>query len=94
MLFSRNVSFRTNLWKTLWKRTSKVVKKSTWLWKSRVRKRGQIPPPRLSTGVYTFEQFLHRIIHRRKVQFTKENTGFPQVHDLTTTTTSSYYELG
>lgn len=94
MLFSRNVSFRTDLWKTLWKRTSKVVKKSTWLWKSRVRKRGQISPLRLSTGIYTFKQFLHRIIHRQKVRSTAGNTSFPQVHNRTTTATGSYYELG
>jgi len=76
-----------NLWKTLWKRTSKVVKKRTWLWKSCSRNRGQNAPPRLSTGIYVFKQVIHRAIHRLKAPTNTRNLGFPQGDTQTTTTT-------
>jgi hypothetical protein len=49
-----------NLWKTLWEKGSKEVKKGAWLWKSLVQKEVGISSEPLSTGFARYKQVFHR----------------------------------
>jgi len=74
------------LWRTLWKRCQKVVKKSGYLWKSPVYNRSNFSPLPMYTVSHLYKQSFHKNFHRAKEESNCKGSCFPQKGKKPTTT--------
>jgi hypothetical protein len=87
-IFSRAVAL-VFLWKTLWIRGSKGVKKRPFLWKTPVLFRRPCSPQALSTAFPPFGALVHRVVHMHKCWPVEEKECFPQARAPSTNSTSN-----